>query len=210
VTSSHRVLAAAGLWGLLASPPLRDVLESRLVLHMAQFLLLTMVGILIGRAIDRTRPPGSDWNRYGISGLLLALVTALLWLLPISLDRALDHAAWEVVKFLSLPLLLGLPLARSWPHLPTVARGAIHANVISMLIVMGWLYLQSPSRLCNNYLINDQQLFGQILIVLAAGLAAYWTLRAFTGKPADQVELPAQRAVGQENARYTGSGQIGQ
>lgn len=153
-----------------------------MVTHFLQMGLLAALGGLLARAPGPVRPGElADCNRYGITGSLLALLTLAFWLLPVSLDRALDHTGWETAKFLSLPLLLGLPLARSWPRLPPVARGALWAKAIPMAAVMGWLYREAPVRLCNNYLVNDQQILGLALWALAAAMAVYWAARAMVG-----------------------------
>ncbi|QKK02264.1 MAG: hypothetical protein HND55_06110 [Pseudomonadota bacterium] len=181
------LMAALFVWGVLASPPVRLAMESIMVTHALQIGLLAGIGGLLARSMGPVRA-GKLWgcNRYGITGTVLAFLTLAFWLLPVSLDRALDHWSWEVGKFLSLPLLLGLPLARSWSRLSPIARGVLWANAIPMAVVMGWLYREAPVRLCNNYLSDDQQLLGLALWMLAALIAGYWAVRAFIGfQPAD-------------------------
>lgn len=153
--------------------------------HALQLTLLALSGGILARALGPIDAGHvHDLNRFGITGTLLSLVTLSLWLLPVSLDRALDHAAWEIAKFITLPLLLGLPLSRSWPRLPVVVRGVIWGNIPPMAVVMGWLYREAPERLCNNYLVNDQELFGLVLWFVAASVAGYWGLRALIGSQA--------------------------
>lgn len=176
------LLAALFAWGVLAYPLVRLGLESIMATHVLQMGLLMGIGGLLGKALGPIRTGEiAGCNRHGITGTVLALTTLAFWLLPVSLDRALDRVSWEVAKFISLPLLLGLPLARSWPQLSPIARGALWANAIPMAAVMGWLYREAPIRLCNNYLINDQKTLGLALWGLAAAIAVYWTLRALIG-----------------------------
>jgi len=176
------LLTVLGAWTLLALPPLRLAMEATMVTHALQIALLAGIGGLLGRSsgLAQSDHPGGC-NRYGITGTVLALLTLFLWLLPVSLDRALDEKSWEIAKFLSVPLLLGLPLARSWSRLPAVARGALWANAIPMALVMGWLYREAPLRLCNNYLVGDQQVFGLALWSVAGAIGAWWAFRALFG-----------------------------
>ncbi len=153
--------------------------------HVGQIILLVVIGGYLARLLGEQRSaPVMQVNRFGISGILLALFTLAVWLLPVSLDRALDQPAWTVAKFLTVPLLLGLPLRFSWPHLPSVVRGALWANAISMAFVMGWLYLEAPIRLCNNYLTNEQELLGYLYLATGSLLCAWWIVRAFFAAPA--------------------------
>jgi len=177
------MLAGALLaWGVLALPPVRLAMEAMMVAHALQIGLLGLIGAWLGRALGPIRRDElAGCNRYGITGTVLGLITLAFWLLPLSLDRALDEDLWELAKFLSLPLLLGLPLARSWSRLSPIARGVLWANAIPMALVMGWLYREAPVRLCNNYLVSDQQVLGLALWGLAAVIAGYWALRALVG-----------------------------
>lgn len=172
------MLAALLAWGLLALPPVRQAMESVMVIHALQIALLGGIGGLMGHAFGpiHTREL-AGLNESGVTGTVLALLTLLFWLLPLSLD----HGAWEAVKFLSLPLLLGLPLARSWRRLPVLARAFIWANAIPMALAMGWLYREAPVRLCNNYLAGDQQVLGLALWLVGLAIAGYWAARALFG-----------------------------
>ena len=193
-TDKRWAAAGLGLWAVLALPPARALLEATLAGHMvAQIGLLALSGWWLGRALGPVRPGElAGFNRYGAAGVVLALFTLVFWMLPVSLDRALLEPAWEAAKLVSVPLLLGLPLARSWPRLPGLARGLLWANAVSMLVVMGWVYHAAPVRLCNSYLLDQQLLLGGTLWGLAGLIALYWTARAFTGAtPAPERKEPA-------------------
>ncbi|KPV39417.1 hypothetical protein AN478_09570 [Thiohalorhabdus denitrificans] len=182
--STRNWLAAGiGMWALLALSPVRTGLEATLAGHMAaQLPLLVAAGWWLGRGLGPVRADElAGFNRHGAPGVLLAAFTLAFWLLPRSLDAALQEPAWEVAKFLALPLLAGVPLGRSWPRLPGLARAALWANLIPMLGVMGWLYIQSPVRLCNSYLIDQQDLLGWVLLGITGMLALYWVGWAFFG-----------------------------
>ncbi len=175
---------------LLLLPPLRQVLEGHLVLHLlVQIPLLAAAGVLLGCALNFPEQFGArrqflaSWHAGGLSGLLLALFTAAFWMLPRSLDAALAEPAMAAAKFVSLPLLLGLPLALSWPRLNSIARGFVWTNLVSMLGFLGWLYLAAPTRLCNFYLLDEQTLLGRALLGIGGTLAVWFTAKAFLGRP---------------------------
>lgn len=178
---SARLRLAAGLagWALLAVPPVRQGLEATLAGHMAvQLPLLVAAGWLLGSASGPARAGGPrGLNGHGLPGLLAALFTLAFWLLPRSLDAAVQEPAWELAKLVTVPLLAGVPLARSWPRLPPLARAALWANLLPMLWVMGWLYMRSPVRLCNSYLLDQQTLLGVTLWAVAGAVALFWALR---------------------------------
>lgn len=168
---------------LLALTPLRALLESSMPGHMLlQLPLLILAGAMIGTSLR----PGfaallDRFDRHGIATILVAVFALAFWMLPRSLDAALADPVVEVAKFLSIPVLIGLPVALVWPRLPAVARGFVFANLLSMLAVLGWLYLAAPVRVCNFYLTSDQSLTGKGLLLLAATFGLLWVVRAFSG-----------------------------
>lgn len=177
--------AAAGLSliAVLALPPARGWLEASLIGHMlVQIPLLATAGWLIARGLlgspllARARSAGLT-----PSLVLIALFAAAFWMLPRYLDAALTEPAIEIAKFVSLPLLVGLPLGLVWRRLGAVVRGFIWGNGISMLAVLGWIYVAAPVRICNNYLADQQADLGWAAWGLAAAISIYWTARAFFG-----------------------------
>lgn len=181
MTPSMRLcLGGAILWAVLAVPPVRHALESTMTLQMlAQIPLLALAGWWIARgAPDGFKRRLAGWNHGGISGLLLASLTGLVWMLPLAMDAALDDPRVTLAKFLSVPLLIGAPIALSWPRAGFVVRGVVLVELIATAIRLGWLYLISPVRLCSNYLLDDQQQLGKILLVIGFGilLALAWKL----------------------------------
>lgn len=176
-------LIGAALLLLLALPPARALLETSMAGHMLiQIPLLVVAGAHLGGNLPASwRATLHPWDPHGLTGLLLASFTLTLWMLPRALDAALETPEIAALKFLTLPLLAGAPLRWSWPRLPSVARGALWSKLLSMLGVMGWLYLEAPVRVCNSYLVNDQVMVGRLMLVALAVLAAVLVLRAFWG-----------------------------
>ena len=81
-------------------------------------------------------------------------------------------------KYLSVPLLIGLPMGVSWPRMTFVVRGVFLAELVATLFRLGWLYLISPIRLCNNYMLNDQQRLGEYMLAIGGGVLVWlgWKL----------------------------------
>ena len=174
-------LAALLLW----CPGLGGLLKQSMLTHMGlQLSLLVWVGHGLGRALLALRPTLRPLaRRYRWAGLCLAAWTVMLWMLPRLLDLAVENSAVDLLKALTLVLCAGLPLAWSWPELSAVARGVLHAEALASLWRLGWLYLDSPARLCLRYRLDDQQRLGQCLMV-AGVLYALWLLRVALGSHA--------------------------
>lgn len=171
LSTGRLCLAGAILWAVLAVPPVRHALEATMTLQMlVQIPLLAVAGWGLARGapgwLERSV---SAWNHRGISGLLLASLTGMVWMLPLAMDAALDDPRITLAKFLSVPLLIGAPIALSWPRAGFVVRGVVLLELIATMLRLGWLYVISPERLCSNYLLDDQQRLGKILLV--AGFA---------------------------------------
>jgi len=58
-------------------------------------------------------------------------------------------------------------------------QGFFLGNVLPMSFVVGQLYVDSPLRLCNAYLLDDQERLGRWLMALAAAVAVAWLARVF-------------------------------
>jgi hypothetical protein len=159
----------------MALPRSRSLLEGRLVAHvLIQMPFLVLPGWLVGQAWSsnlecRLRP----WNAGGVPGLLAVMFVALFWMLPRSVDGAIEQAHLEIAKFISLPLAGGL-LALSFSRAPLLLRGAVKANAISMCLVLAWVYHAAPVRLCTSYLASDQQHLGTAFALSAAALSVVW------------------------------------
>jgi hypothetical protein len=158
--------------GVLAVPIVRCALESRMPAHMLlQIPLLAFAGVGLALSIPQDlKRRLATLNERGIPGVLLASLAWSYWMLPRALDSALVDPWMELAKFTMLPLLVGAPLALSLSALSFVGRGFVFANTLSMLAVLGWLYRESPVRLCNYYLVDQQVVTGNWLVFLT-GLA---------------------------------------
>jgi hypothetical protein len=179
-------LVAAAVWTALWLPPLRGLLEGDMAAQMAvQLPLLIGVGVLLALTFRRYEPcvlAGADW--LGIPGLVLVVFTTSFWMLPRMLDLALADPLADMAKFLSLPLLGGLPLGLSWRRMPGLGRAFVWLNFIPKLGAIGGLYLAAPTRLCAYYRLDQQAAAGWTLIAVATALGVLTFLVAFLGWPA--------------------------
>jgi len=164
-------------------PPVRHALESSMTAQMlGQLPLLVAAGALCAPAVPPALRAGIDrWNRGGIAGLLLASLVATFWMLPRSLDASTVRPLMALAKFLTVPFLIGLPFALSWPRMGFVLRGIFLAEVVATCFRLGWLYRVSPIRLCNNYGLDDQQRLGAFMLVLGGGLLTWLGWKVLMG-----------------------------
>ena len=176
-------LGAVGLLLAIVATPLGSALATTMVGHvLVQIPLLVAVGFALGRYLE----PNIDgillrWNAGGIPGILLASFAIGFWMIPRWLDGSLTSTATEAAKYASLVLLAGLPLAWSWARLHPIARGVVKIEFLAMLFRLGWLYLISPDRLCNSYLLTDQTWLGRGLVLMAIALSITWLVPVFFG-----------------------------
>jgi hypothetical protein len=124
----------------------------------------------------------ADW--LGVPGLVLVLFATSFWMLPRMLDLALASPLTDLSKFLSLPLVAGLPLGLSWYRMPGLGRAFVWLNFIPKLGAIGGLYLAAPTRLCAYYRLDQQTLAGWTLIAVASALGIVTFVIALAGWPA--------------------------
>src|SRR5699024_12319336 len=96
--------------------------------------------------------------------------------------RAMDEALalWyiELFKFISLPLE-GLFLRDRWWKIKTIGKVFVFLNYLSMFALMGWLYVDSPIQLCNNYLEVEQKKLGGGFLFITVGIILFKIQIAF-------------------------------
>jgi hypothetical protein len=110
---------------------------------------------------------------------LVAVFAILFWMLPRYIDAALIDPVVALAKFVSIPLFVGGSLAIGWAGAHPFLRGFVKANAISMLGVLAFLYLHAPVRICNSYLVADQERLGFAFLMAAIGLGAGWAIPLF-------------------------------
>ena len=168
---------------LMATPALRGVLEASPTGHMLiQMPLLAIFGGLLLRLIPTQHLQLiRSWDQSGTVRLLLAIFTILFWMIPRNLDAAIDQPAFEIAKFLTLPLFAGSGLASAWQRVGPVLKAFVKAQFIAMLAFLGWVYVAAPIRICNNYLEGQQQTLGWLLLGTALALALHFAVGVLFG-----------------------------
>lgn len=174
-TPARQSAAALALGFLLAWPAVRGWMEATMWRHMLlQFPLWMLAGALaLGAVPPRGRVGLARWNAHGISGLVGVGVVLAVLMVPRVLDLALRDPMVELAKCAAL-LCAGAALRASWGVAGLVVQGFFLGNVLSMTVVVGQLYIDSPLRLCNAYLQDDQARLGAWLVGVAAVLALAW------------------------------------
>jgi hypothetical protein len=179
--TSGLLLLFAWLW--------RAPLEASMASHMlVQIPVLLIAGYLAAWAWLLAPAPGTaahsgPWlrcwqqlRRYDEQGVpsLLALVFLLTyWMIPMSLDTALASPMVEAIKFVSL-FAGGMLLADCLARANLVIQIFFLGNLSWMMAMVGMLYQDGSTRLCNFYLVDDQVLAGQGLVWLSALIPALW------------------------------------
>ncbi len=189
---SHFARIALLLFLVLLAPVLKHLLEASMTTQMlVQIPLLVSVGLLLARAVPaRWNAALANYDHAGINGLILATLIMALWMLPRALDASITAPPIAVTKYLSIPLLIGLPFALSWPRMSFIVRGVFLLELIATFFRMGWLYLIWPDRLCNNYLLGDQQRLGKYLIVIGTILLLWVAAKLLWGRMDSFAETP--------------------
>lgn len=187
------------LFVVLLLPAVKHGLEASMTTQMlVQMPLLVSVGWLLRAVVPaRARALAAGWDHQGVTGLVLASITAGFWLLPRLLDSAVSEPAVDMAKYLSVPLLIGLPFSVSWPRMSFIVRGVFLLESIATLFRMGWLYLVWPERLCNSYLLDDQQRLGQYLVLIGTACCFLVALKLLWGhfESLPEARPPAARRV---------------
>jgi len=159
-------------------PALRHAVESRMAMHMLiEFPALLASGwclqreLVVRHALRRVRHAFAllDWR--GWTGVTLASLVAVAWMLPSALDASLLSAQAASAKYASW-WAAGFVLAGSWRRADAEVLLFFAGNLAWMLAAAGMLYLDAPARLCVSYLVDDQRATGIGLIAFALLLGA--------------------------------------
>lgn len=166
---------------VLALPPVANLLESIMVIHMhMQMPFLVISGFLMADYFQKHFPDFfKKWNDNGIPGMMLFVIIMVYWMIPRTMDEALTIQSVEVFKFISLPILAGIPLRDSWKKISSTAKNAVIISFSIIFLGMGWLYIKWPNPLCNNYLLIEQITLGWGFLTMAFCIVIYLVYNAF-------------------------------
>ncbi|SHM38309.1 hypothetical protein [Gracilibacillus kekensis] len=169
------------LYIFLILPPVANLLESIMIFHMhTQMPLLVFTGFLIAPFSQKKFAHFFDkWNQSGVPGIVLVILIWSYWQLPRAMDDALTYNVVEYFKFISLPLLVGVPLRDSWKKLKSTGQYIFLIFIFATLVITGFIYIWIDQQICNNYLIIEQQTLGWGSLAMAACLLLYIGYRLF-------------------------------
>lgn len=170
VAAALTTLAGVGL----SLPPLRVLIEQSMVWHMlVQMPLLVLAGWYAAAACAPVH--GLLWNRFGLSGFMLAQCIVAYWMIPALVDRAVVLPSVDAAKLATL-WLAGLALRLGYVQAPRLVQLFFIGYGLPMMAWLG-LYLSSTDlRLCNAYSLESQIRAGWGLVGLAATLGTGWLL----------------------------------
>ena len=175
------VLAALAL----AAPPLDPWLDRSMARHMlVQVPLLLLLGFAVGAQVRRGLAPFVD--DLGLTGLAAAVGALVFWMLPRSLDAAVESNLVDQLMHVSM-FTAGTLLGAAWQRLPFAARGAVGIQLAAMLIAVGNYYAKAYVLACSAYTLELQQEAGRAMLgasVLVVLLVVVGLGRALSGERA--------------------------
>lgn len=176
--AAWRAYAGLGLLLAVLLPPSRDAAEASMTAHMlVQYVGLLMAGGLLVDALPtRWLQRLQRWNELGIAGLAGSALALAVLMVPRVLDLALVDVRVESLKLTAL-VLSGAAIRLSWQRAGVGVQAFFLGNVLAMTAVVGILYQDSGTRVCNAYLLDDQQNLGLALVWIAIGVATIWLAR---------------------------------
>ncbi|WP_295990212.1 hypothetical protein [Rugamonas sp.] len=174
-------------------------LEASMLRHMfVQIPLLLGSGWLLSDTLAmRSRLRRID--EYGITGLTLLLFVSAYWMIPRALELSLTSAAAETGKVASL-LLLGLVLPGSLNRGHWIVQLFFLGNFSAMMAIAGIQYQNLPQRLCNAYLLDDQNLTGIALVLASVLLSILWCVRLAPAISFQQIKEESHVLPGTESS----------
>lgn len=190
MTTARRLGALMAI--VLAATPVRDLLVTRMSLHMlAQVPLLLLAGWLLrGRASSRSMD--ASFDPAGASGLLIGTAVLTTWMIPRALDLAVTSPSVAWLQSVTL-LAAGALLRGAWARAGAIGQAFFVGNLTWMAAVAGLLLRDAPVRLCTTYLERDQYYAGTGLLLFATACGVRWFaqwLAAPTGDSPRAVRVP--------------------
>ena len=179
---NFNVIIVIAVYAILAYPVIRANLEQSMLTHMlVQIPLLVICGAWITNYVLKKSQFKLAFE-YALPVLIISLTAAMYWMLPRTLDATLEYFGFEIAKFITLPVLIGSLFALGWRNVGAITKAFVITNLLSMLIVIGWLYIEAPIRLCNYYLLNEQKLVGSTILFITFIFSIYCITSLFIGK----------------------------
>jgi hypothetical protein len=134
--------------------------------------MLVCCGALAG-LLSSWRPLVARLDAHGLAGLTAANLAAAYWMIPRALELSLHPGPYLWAKYASL-IAVGVVLPGSLRRAGVVVQIFFVGNLCAMMAIAGMVYQDAPDRLCNAYLVDDQNITGGGLVGLALGVAGVW------------------------------------
>ncbi|MHC9086486.1 hypothetical protein ACYX7E_15860 [Luteimonas sp. RIT-PG2_3] len=165
-------LPGAALAALAAASPW---LEADMARHMGiELPALFAIGWFGARSLPAGGP---RWwhacNAHGLSGLVLASLVTMYWMLPVALDLAVLHPWIGASKIAGL-LIAGVAAGLSWSQAPLALQGFFVLGWAWMMATIGMIYQQAPQQLCSVYLGEQQVAAGRAIVLIAMVVLVAW------------------------------------
>ncbi len=170
----------------LSLPPLRVLIEQSMVWHMlVQMPLLVAAGaawsVVAGDRLTR-------WNRFGLTGFMLAQCITAYWMVPAMIDRAVVLPGADAAKLVTL-WLAGAALRQGWVQSNLAVQLFFVGYGLPMMAWLGFFLASTDRRLCNAYSLESQLQAGQGLVALSIALGLWWAASLY------RQLVPTQAAV---------------
>lgn len=156
--------------------PLRAIIIEDMLWHMnIQIPLLIGVGVIGKIPASVLFKTLSRFNIYGLNSFIVSQVILAFWMLPISIDRAIIHWEYDLLKIISL-IVCGWLIQLSFKKTTVVIEVFFVGYFLAMMLWVGLYYIQSDARLCNVYSQDSQQYAGGGLMFFAIVLSLVWVI----------------------------------
>ena len=155
----------------LSLPPLRVLIELSMVWHM-----LVQMPLLVAAGAASSAVAGdflTRWNRFGLTGFMLAQCITAYWMVPAMIDRAVVLPGADAAKLVTL-WLAGAALRQGWVQSNLAVQLFFVGYGLPMMAWLGFFLASSERRLCNAYSLDSQLQAGQGLVALSIALALWW------------------------------------
>jgi len=149
--------------------------------------MLVYFGYIYGRELTQYRLVRAILDNIGgIPGVLIATFTLAFWMVPRWVDASVTHYEIGIIKYLCLIFLVGGTVGCSWSKMHFITRAVLKIEFLTMLFRLGWIYVISPDRLCNNYLLGEQVLLGKSFLAIGLLLTIALCLPLFVADMYDR------------------------
>lgn len=176
---------------LMSMWPMRTLIINNMFWHMDfQMPLLILAGASFKYFYKSFPQIFFKANLFGLTSFFIAQTILAYWMLPLSVDKAIIDWRYDIAKIVSL-VICGYLIKVSFKKATTVIQIFFLGFFISMMIGIGFFFLNSENRLCNVYTLNSQVLAGQGLILIAISLAIIWFFLKMKSKSISDLNSPS-------------------